>query len=1152
MAEPLRFEDLRVRRMPGFEDEGFHLPQLSPGINVIHGPNGSGKTTTARAIEGLLWPRTAFPIRPSVSGRFRVGGTEWSVDLEVDRAVHRRGGMATEPPLLPPAEDRDRYRLSLHELLAADGSRFAEAIQREAAGGYDLSAARATLPARGSGSRQLKEVKALDQAQAELTEAVQAQRELRDREQDLGVLRARRESAAAAARRVETLRLAITHAAAREAEARARQALAQHPSGMETMRGDELERLAEVEGELAGLDDAIAGARKTIAAADEVIAGAVAAEVDRGMIAGLHEDLRALQEAERNVAAAERQREGAASRLEEERRAIGGAVREDVLADLDAKSARALADFARRAAEARARLRALESQLGALGGRVGPDELDDGGRRIADGIRVLRAWLRSGAEPSADAGFRRLAVVTGVILTISGIALGTVAQVALAFAALGAVVLVIALTRPRSGTDGRSVHRAEYERLDLDDPERWEPPFVERLLATLEDRHAAAAAESRRSEARRSLEPEVAEAREVVAAVDAERAALAERVGVEPATDEATLVGLIERVSRWQATRSTVVEADGALARAREQAEALGRSLRERLAPFAGEAPDGLGALTAAVQRLDDARQRRDDAQRDRTAAVSQLSGLTERRDRCRQSLRAIYERAGLEDGDADGLRRRCEAYAGYREARQLVDEKEVATREARARVLERGGHEDLLERPEAELSDTLAAAQAEAAHRDELDREINGTEEVVRRAKKLHDIESRLAKVDRLKDELRDVRERDARGAIAELLAEHVRREAREEQLPGVFLGARKLFSRITRGRYTLDLTDGPEPSFHAIDNLARVARSLDELSSGTRVQLLLAVRMAFVESREAEARLPLVLDEVLGNSDDERASAIMEAVVELAADGRQIFYFTAQSDEVHKWGATLASRERVPWLAIDLEDATRAARTIRIGDLRMAAPRGARVPAPGARSHPEYAEILGVPAVDPVTGHAGSLHLWYLIGDPEELYGLLRHGPERWGELEGLVRSTGTAVVDGGVYERAAALAVAADAWFDAVRIGAGRPIDRAGVIEAEGITPTFREPVDEVRERVRGDARLLLSAIEQGELKRFNKNKLAEFREYLCARGYIDSREPLEESEIRNRVLGSVSAGLERGLLDLADVDGLISRLTAGASR
>jgi len=70
----------------------------------------------------------------------------------------------------------------------------------------------------------------------------------------------------------------------------------------------------------------------------------------------------------------------------------------------------------------------------------------------------------------------------------------------------------------------------------------------------------------------------------------------------------------------------------------------------------------------------------------------------------------------------------------------------------------------------------------------------------------------------------------------------------------PDVFERAREILTTITRGRYRLDF-DEAEAEFRVFDE-TKEGLALDELSSGTRVQVLLAVRIAFVEQQEQEFR--------------------------------------------------------------------------------------------------------------------------------------------------------------------------------------------------------------------------------------------------------------------------------------------------------
>ena len=51
----MRIQTLHVQHSPGLP-EGLASLTFPDGLVIIHGPNGSGKTTVARAIRELLWP----------------------------------------------------------------------------------------------------------------------------------------------------------------------------------------------------------------------------------------------------------------------------------------------------------------------------------------------------------------------------------------------------------------------------------------------------------------------------------------------------------------------------------------------------------------------------------------------------------------------------------------------------------------------------------------------------------------------------------------------------------------------------------------------------------------------------------------------------------------------------------------------------------------------------------------------------------------------------------------------------------------------------------------------------------------------------------------------------------------------------------------
>src|SRR5690606_18107745 len=149
----------------------------------------------------------------------------------------------------------------------------------------------------------------------------------------------------------------------------------------------------------------------------------------------------------------------------------------------------------------------------------------------------------------------------------------------------------------------------------------------------------------------------------------------------------------------------------------------------------------------------------------------------------------------------------------------------------------------------------------------------------------------------------------------------------------------------------------------FTARDTRTGAPRALDELSDATRIQLLLAARVAHVEALEGDGpALPLLLDEVLSTTDPSRFRAIAEALLELAAAGRQVGYRTGDLDEAAagvEAGRALGHPE--PRL-FDLGEAGAARPAEALPPVEPApAP-----PSPEGLDAHAYARRLGVPAPD------------------------------------------------------------------------------------------------------------------------------------------------------------------------------------------
>ncbi|MDA3873619.1 MAG: SMC family ATPase, partial [Kiritimatiellae bacterium] len=132
--------------------------------------------------------------------------------------------------------------------------------------------------------------------------------------------------------------------------------------------------------------------------------------------------------------------------------------------------------------------------------------------------------------------------------------------------------------------------------------------------------------------------------------------------------------------------------------------------------------------------------------------------------------------------------------------------------------------------------------------------------------------------------------------------LIDWLQESCRTRERPRVLAQANRNLARFSGGALQLSLSlDGRDGGFTA-SRPGKSPHPLNRLSTGERTQVLMAVRLAFLNLHE-RAPLPLLVDEALGASDDQRAEEVMKALIDVSRQGRQLFYFTAQLDEVHKW---------------------------------------------------------------------------------------------------------------------------------------------------------------------------------------------------------------------------------------------------------
>jgi uncharacterized protein YhaN len=120
------------------------------------------------------------------------------------------------------------------------------------------------------------------------------------------------------------------------------------------------------------------------------------------------------------------------------------------------------------------------------------------------------------------------------------------------------------------------------------------------------------------------------------------------------------------------------------------------------------------------------------------------------------------------------------------------------------------------------------------------------------------------------------------------------------ENQTPAV-AEASRLFNRVTGGRY--ERINVPLDSDEAeLTILPKVepAMTLSELSRGTLEQLYLCIRLGYIKAfqKQRGVSLPLLMDDIAVNFDQQRMEATFELLSELCSEGQQILFFTCHAN--------------------------------------------------------------------------------------------------------------------------------------------------------------------------------------------------------------------------------------------------------------
>jgi uncharacterized protein YhaN len=141
--------------------------------------------------------------------------------------------------------------------------------------------------------------------------------------------------------------------------------------------------------------------------------------------------------------------------------------------------------------------------------------------------------------------------------------------------------------------------------------------------------------------------------------------------------------------------------------------------------------------------------------------------------------------------------------------------------------------------------------------------------------------------------------------GKIALQILSEVRNGYEKKRQPAVIKSSSVYFSKITDEKYQRIHVSQNRKEVAVFDTM-EMAKGIDQLSRGTREQLLISLRLGFIEEYEKQTQpLPVIMDEVLVNFDPNRARNTAEILQNFASE-RQVLLFTCHPDTKNLFSAS------------------------------------------------------------------------------------------------------------------------------------------------------------------------------------------------------------------------------------------------------
>lgn len=1135
-------KELDLRKLPGLPQGLKKYKNFSPGINIIYGPNASGKSSTLRAVQQLIWQESRRGTE--LEARAEIGGDLWFFRIDHQPVLTQKNHADARLTGVPAREMKSHYALSIDDLFINDNRELAREIQKQAVGGYDLAEAHKRLKYSGSiAPVTIREYKAYADARKEVRKIGREQVAVKDQERSLIQLREEEKSAGAAAVMVDYLQKRKDFLEKSREVAHLKMERGRYPEVMALLRGDETERIEALEKEINQYRNRIEILEGNIREADEILVGLKIPElgIPEEVLEELDVRTGKLQSLEQKISLQKTELAG----LDKDRAVLLKSIEPGLdptrWEGLDINDTGRLDEILSRAFQVLGKRHVLQSELDQFAHEgTGPQENMATPDQMRKALSALSGWMKEPAGEDGMSAGMAWAVVGGMlILTVVLIFEPDLAEV-IAFILMGLAVVVAIVFWMKKGSsknNRQKIREEDFASTQIDPPAEWTPESVAvrigELTGEMEILEKQLQNEERKRRLLSALENHESEWKELRDRMDA----FTEVVPVAPEWPDfgkdhfLSFYWFVKKAEEWLRVHRQYLSLYSRIAEDESQRDA---ELEKVNAIFtnrcnASEAGDPATAA-ARLRRLKQEAGIRDKTLTRKNHEREDLRKTEEQLARSREKQELIYNALRLPDQDKILLQRYLNDLEAYKTAVKKCEEAEYGWRERRREVESHVLHESAKSWEEEKTTDQLEIEiekfRKKAGKHEDLLKQITEIETRIDQKMKGDELERALADMEETKAALGDKFVENLNLIAGDLITNYLQNESHEHHQPEVVKRANYLLGKITHYRYELLSAPGRDGTFYVRDGKTGTGLALEELSAGSRVQLLLAIKIAYLEMQESGLKLPLLADELLANSDDVRSPAMIEAFTELSREGRQIFYFTAQYDEMQAWEYYLSQKgvlHRVYHIGEKNESRLTRGFVPEVADILGKA---AQIPAPDGLSYEEYGELLDLD-FHLMEDHYEQLPLYFLADDPADLYELLEKQILNWARLENFIRYGGHATWITSAELDKMREKVGLLGRFQALyRTGRPRQIGREEIEDSGAVSATHMENVMELLRKSGGHPELLIEGLRAGMVSRFHSHKIDELEDYLIAHDFLDPSPKMEEKEIRTAMEAQIS--------------------------